>query len=78
MVTHLTTKQVTLLNFLRDFFARNHYAPTYEEIRVALGWSTKSLVDYHLTALEDAACITRKESSPRAIVLTESITTLEA
>jgi len=77
MVTRLTTKQVTLLNFLSEYFERNHYAPTYEEIRVGLGWSSKSLVDYHLTALEKAGCIAREFASPRTIVLTDSITTQE-
>jgi repressor LexA len=76
----LTTKQTALLNYIRDYFERNHYAPTYEEIRVGLGWSTKSLVDYHLKALEKAGCIEREFASPRTIVLTEtnSITTQEA
>jgi repressor LexA len=74
----LTTKQTALLNYLREYFERNHYAPTYEEIRVGLGWSTKSLVDYHLGMLVRAGCIERKAREPRTIVLTESLTTQEA
>lgn len=78
-LSRLTTKQTALLDFLRGFIGRNQYPPTYEEIRKALGWSTKSLVDYHLTALEGAGYIERKYASPRAIVLTETdfITTQE-
>jgi repressor LexA len=78
MVTLLTTKQTALLNYLRFYFERNHYAPTYEEIRVGMGWSTKSLVDYHLGILERAGCITREAYQPRTIVLTESKTNKEA
>jgi repressor LexA len=65
----LTTKQTALLNYLRFYFERNHYAPTYEEIRVGMGWSTKSLVDYQLTQLEAAGYITRTRHTPRAILL---------
>jgi SOS-response transcriptional repressor LexA len=65
----LTTKQTALLNYLRFYFERNHYAPTYEEIRVGMGWSTKSLVDYQLNQLEKACCITRQRNTPRAIVV---------
>jgi SOS-response transcriptional repressor LexA len=67
--TKLTNQQTALLNYLRDYFERNHYAPTYEEIRVGLGWSTKSLVDYHLTQLEAALYITRVRKQPRTILL---------
>jgi repressor LexA len=69
-MTTLTTQQTNLLNFIRDYLERNTYAPTYEEMRVGLGWSTKSLVDYHLTALQAAGYIDRTFASPRTIVLT--------
>jgi repressor LexA len=80
MVTRLTEKQIALLDFIRDFVAKKTYPPTYEEIRVGLGWSTKSLVDYHLGMLERKGCIQRQAFQPRTIALTESnsITTQEA
>jgi repressor LexA len=65
----LTTKQQAILNFIQDFMARHHYPPTYEEIRSGLGMSTKSLVDYHLTALEEAGVIRRDRATPRGLRL---------
>ena len=65
----LTTKQQAILNFIEDFMARHHYPPTYEEIRCGLGLSTKSLVDYHLTALEEAGFISRDRATPRGLRL---------
>ncbi len=65
----LTMKQQAILNFIQDFMARQHYPPTYEEIRCGLGLSTKSLVDYHLAALEEAGFISRDRATPRGLRL---------
>jgi repressor LexA len=65
----LTSKQQQILRFIEDFMARHHYPPTYEEIRSGLGLSTKSLVDYHLTALEGAGFICRDRATPRGLRL---------
>jgi repressor LexA len=80
VVKPLTEKRIALLEFILGFVTKYTYPPTYEEIRVALGWSTKSLVDYHLGVLERNGYITREECQPRTIVLTEtnSITIQEA
>jgi repressor LexA len=68
----LTTRQQAILDFIQDFMARQHYPPTYEEIRCGLGLSTKSLVDYHLTALEQAGFISRDRATPRGLRLVKS------
>ncbi len=65
----LTSKQQAILNFIEDFVDTRHYPPTYEEIRVGLGLSTKSLVDYHLTALESAGYLQRDRLTPRGLRL---------
>ena len=78
MVNRLTEKQIALLDFIRRFVAKNTYPPTYEEIRVGMDWSTKSLVDYHLSVLERKGYLCREAYQPRTIVLTESLTTQEA
>jgi repressor LexA len=72
MVTPLTARQSALLEFIRGFVAKNNYPPTYEEIRVGLGWSSKSLVDYHLGMLERNGSIAREAYQPRTIVLIEN------
>lgn len=78
MVTRITEKQIALLNFIRGFVAKNTYPPTYEEIRSGMDWSTKSLVDYHLSVLERKGYLCREAYQPRTIVLTELLTTQEA
>ena len=65
----LTAKQQRMLDFIREFSVRNQYPPTYEEIRLALGMSTKSLVDHYLGQLEAAGYITREFNRPRTILL---------
>ena len=65
----LTLKQQSVLNYIEEFVTAHHYPPTYEEIRCGLGLSTKSLVDYHLTALEEAGFIHRERSTPRGLRL---------
>ena len=65
----LTTKQEAILSYIEEFVTTHHYPPTYEEIRSGLGLSTKSLVDYHLTALEEAGFIRRERSTPRGLRL---------
>lgn len=67
----MTERQQQILNFIRQFVAERHYAPTYEEIRVGCAMSSKSLVNYHLTGLERGGYITRKPCSPRCIALTK-------
>jgi repressor LexA len=66
---HLSDKQEAMLAFIEGFVDQNGYPPTYEEIKQGLNISTKSLVDYHLDVLENAACITRVPNTPRGIRL---------
>lgn len=65
----LTPRQQAMLDFIRQFIAKHHYAPTYEEIRVGMNLSTKSLVDYHLTKIEAAGYIGLEPHKARAIYL---------
>jgi repressor LexA len=63
-------KQREMLAFIEDFVDKQGYPPTYEEIRVGLAISTKSLVNYHLDALQSAELLTRAPNTPRGIRLT--------
>ncbi len=65
----VSDKQKEMLAFIEDFINHNGYPPTYEEIRVGLNISTKSLVNYHLAALENAGLLTRSPNTPRGIRL---------
>jgi repressor LexA len=66
----ISDKQHEILAFIKDFVMKQGYPPTYEEIRVGLDISTKSLVNYHLEALENAALLARAPNTPRGIRLT--------
>jgi repressor LexA len=68
-MTGISEKQEEMLAFIQNFVGQNGYPPTYEEIRTGLGISTKSLVNYHLEALEAAQLLTRAPNSPRSIRL---------
>lgn len=65
----ISNKQRRMLAFIEDFVGENGYPPTYEEIRVGLNISSKSLVNYHLDALENAALLSRSPNTPRGIRL---------
>lgn len=66
----INSKQGEMLAFIESFVSENGYPPTREEIRTGLNISTKSLVNYHLEALENAALITRIPNTPRGLRLT--------
>ena len=55
----LSDRQRRMLVFIEEFVDDQGYPPTYEEIRAALGISTKSLVYHHLDALEEAGYLAR-------------------
>jgi len=69
-MTKISDKQEEMLAFIEKFVTQNGYPPTYEEIRSGLNISTKSLVNYHLEALENARRLTRVPNTPRGIQLT--------
>jgi repressor LexA len=74
MDEQLSERQRRMLNFIERFVEENGYPPTYEEIRVALEISTKSLVNHHLDVLEGAGCLERMPNTPRGIRLSQSKT----
>jgi SOS-response transcriptional repressor LexA len=41
-----------LFKFIAGFIDKEKYSPTIEEMRAGVRWSTKSLVAFHLDALE--------------------------
>ena len=68
----ISLKQQAMLLFIAGFIHDRGYPPTYEEMRVGLSMSTKSLVDYPLTALEAAGHIERDAKTPRGLRLVEA------
>jgi repressor LexA len=62
-------KQKQILKFIEQFLEQNGYPPTYEEIRAGLNFSSKSLVNYHLEALENAGRLSRSPQTTRGLRL---------
>jgi repressor LexA len=65
----ISDKQREMLAFIEGFVEEKGYPPTYEEIRIGLKISSKSLVNYHLDVLENAALLSRSPNTPRGIRL---------
>lgn len=53
MVATLTPAQRKVYDFIRDYMERHGYPPSHEEIRVALGFSSRNSVRKHLLRLEE-------------------------
>lgn len=56
-----------IVNFMRNFVEQKGYAPTIGEMQRALSLSSKSLVAYHLRALEEEGVIGRERQVARGI-----------
>ena len=56
-----------VLDFVESYVEENVYPPTYDEIRLAVGLSSKSHVDYYLQALEADGLVERTPRSPRSL-----------
>ena len=62
-------RRASVLEFVESYLADNGYPPTYDEIRDAVGLSSKSHVDYYLDALEEDGLIERTPYTPRGLRL---------
>ncbi len=60
-------KQIQIYDYLRAYIDRMGRPPTFDEIRIAKGLSTKSLVVYHLKALAAAGLIELTPNVARGI-----------
>lgn len=60
-------RQEDVLYFVQSFVSDNGFSPTYEEIRAAVGLSSRSHVHYYLHALERGGLIERRARSPRGL-----------
>lgn len=69
MGTHRKGLREQILEFVSVFLDENGYPPTYDEIRDAVGLSSKSHVDYYLAALEEDGLIERQPRTPRGLRL---------
>lgn len=66
----LTPRQQQILDFLREFLARNGYAPTLQDIADAFGMASLNGPRKHLAALEAAGYLSLAPGAARALRLT--------
>ena len=66
-----THKQQRIFDYIYTCVRTQGYPPTYEEIKHALGLSTKSLVSHHLRSLEVKGYLRLKPNTPRGIQLAD-------
>jgi SOS-response transcriptional repressor LexA len=69
----LTAQQLKLLNFIKCHMAQNTIAPSFEEMKDAVGLRSRSGIHSVLTQLEERGFIRRLHGRARAIALTSPI-----
>jgi repressor LexA len=67
MSEKLSSRQESILNFIKDEIQKRGYPPAVREIGAAVGLSSSSTVHAHLNQLESKGYIRRDPSKPRAI-----------
>ena len=65
----LSTKQQSILRFIRDFLREKDYPPSIRDIQEGCNISSTSVVDYNLKALERMGFLKRDREVSRAIEL---------
>ena len=72
MIAGLTRKQNDLFRFIVSYFEQHGVSPSYDEMKDALGLSSKSGIHRLLEALEERGRIRRQPGLARAIVIQPS------
>ena len=63
----MTKRQSECLEFIKRFLKEQGFSPSYEEIRLGLGASSKSIVYRLVTALCDQGLVTRLPHRNRTV-----------
>ena len=71
MAKDLSTKQHSILGFIRAFIEQHDYPPSIRQIQEGCRISSTSVVDYNLKALERQGFIRRDREVSRAIEVLE-------
>ena len=67
----MTPRQSQALKFVQDFWEKEGYAPSYDEIRIALGAKSKSSIASLINRLESRGWLTKTRGLARSIRLTD-------
>ena len=69
MRSGLTKKQLEVFNFIKNFINKNKYSPSYEEIKIALGYKSKSAIHNVIVNLDNRGWINRRIHAGRSIII---------
>ena len=69
----LFPNQIKVFRFLKSFYKRKKYMPTYEEIRVGTKINSRSQIQKFLDGLAKKGYIERKVNAPRQIRILKDI-----
>jgi repressor LexA len=69
VVPLLSVRQRRILEFIREFYGANGFAPTLREIAVGVGLGSPSTVLYQLGELQRMGWVRRHPGLPRALVV---------
>lgn len=67
----LSEKQLSILNFIKDYVSDNGISPTIEDVKIGCQLSSKSVVSYNLNILEKNGYLDRKKGLARSIKSTK-------
>lgn len=68
-MTPISTRQLRILQFIRDYFAENSYPPSVREIAAHVGLASTSSVHRQLHQLERKGYLKRNPTRARAITV---------
>ena len=73
----LTLKQKKLLDFLIDYYNKNHVYPTFDEMRDFLQIKSKSGIHKLLSSLEEKGFVNRLPHKARALSINTNVNEIE-
>ena len=66
---NLTKKQLELLNFIKKYIDENNMAPSYEEMKIGTGVSSKCLIFVKVNQLQERGWIEKLPGKNRSIII---------
>ena len=73
----LTKKQARVLEFIKNYRAKNRYAPSLEEIKRKFKLASVSTSHYYIGKLQNAGFLNKEHNQPRAVSTVEAKQTIE-
>lgn len=73
----LTKKQTQVLDYVKAYRAKHHYAPSLEEIKKKFKLASVSTSHYYISKLQDAGFLNKEHNQPRAVSTIEAKQTVE-